>query len=96
MGTWREDTQTGFGLEIDTTGTLTFRCGAGPGRVATISTQRPLTARRWYFVAASFQFAQRGTMTIRQQPVPRHLFHGETDATATTTTSLRPAAPAVR
>ncbi len=91
MGTWREDTQTGFGLEIDATGTLTFRCGAGTGRVATISTQRPLSARRWYFVAASFDSAT-GTMTVRQQPVSLHLFHGETDATATATTGLRPTA----
>jgi N,N-dimethylformamidase len=91
MGTWREDTQTGFGLEIDATGTLTFRCGAGPGRVTTVSTQHPLTARRWYFIAASFDAAA-GTISVRQEPVPRHLFHTETAATASTATSVRPTA----
>ncbi len=91
LGTWREDKQSGFGLEIDGTGRLSFRCGAGPGRVSSVTMAAPLTARRWYFVAATFDSAA-GTMTVRQQPVSRHLFHAETSATATAVGGARPAA----
>jgi N,N-dimethylformamidase len=46
MGTWCEATQVGFGLEIDAGGALSFRIGAGPDRVASVSTGTSLGAPR--------------------------------------------------
>lgn len=89
MGTWCEATQTGFGLEIDASGALSFRIGAGPGQVASVSSGATLNARRWYFAAASFDAAT-GMMTIRQEALASHGFHVETAGVATATTVLRP------
>ena len=42
MGTWCEQEEVGYGLEIGHDGALTLRIGAGPGRVADrASTSRP-------------------------------------------------------
>jgi N,N-dimethylformamidase len=90
MGTWREDTETGYGLEIDATGALSFRCGAGCGRVTSVSMGTPLVARRWYFVAASYDSTS-GTMTVLQEPVLEHFFDSATTSAATATANLHPA-----
>ena len=90
MGTWAEATQSGFGLEIGDDGTLTFRIGAGPGRVASVSSNAKLVARRWYFAAASFD-AETGRMTLWQEPVPRHDFHAEADAVVAAAATVKAA-----
>ncbi|HZF05918.1 MAG TPA: LamG-like jellyroll fold domain-containing protein, partial [Patescibacteria group bacterium] len=63
MGTWAEDRGSGFALMLDETGALAFLIGAAP-----VSTGTPLTARRWYHVAASVDLAA-GTVTLRQTPL---------------------------
>ncbi len=91
MGTWCEATQTGFGLEIDAGGALSFRIGAGPDRVASVSTEASLSVRRWHFVAASFDAAA-GALTIWQEPLAGNGFHAEASVVASAATTLRPAA----
>ena len=66
MGTWAEDRGSGFALMLDETGALAFLIGAAP-----VSTGTPLTARRWYHVAASVDLAV-GTVTLRQTPLADH------------------------
>ena len=66
MGTWAEDRGSGFALMLDETGALAFLIGAAP-----VSTGTPLTARRWYHVAASIDLAV-GTVTLRQTPLADH------------------------
>ena len=66
MGTWAEDRGSGFALMLDETGALAFLVGA-----VLISTGAPLTARRWYHVAASVDLGM-GTVTLRQTPLADH------------------------
>ena len=66
MGTWAADRGSGFALMLDETGALAFLIGAAP-----VSTGTPLTARRWYHVAASIDLAV-GTVTLRQTPLADH------------------------
>jgi len=66
MGTWAADRGSGFALMLDETGALAFLIGAAP-----VSTGTPLTARRWYHVAASIDLAA-GTVTLRQTPLADH------------------------
>jgi N,N-dimethylformamidase len=63
MGTWAEDRGAGFALMLDEAGALAFLVGA-----ALVSTGVPLTARRWYHVAATVDLAA-GTVTLRQTPL---------------------------
>jgi len=63
MGTWAADRGSGFALMLDETGALAFLIGAAP-----VSTGTPLTARRWYHVAASVDLAI--TTAIRAAPGP--------------------------
>src|ERR1700674_4049608 len=66
MGTWCEASETGFGLELDASGALALRMGAGRGRVSAISSGVAMSRRRWYLVAASHD-AERGTVTLWQE-----------------------------
>ncbi len=66
MGTWAEDRGAGFALMLDDAGALAFLVGA-----ALVSTAVPLTARRWYHVAAAVDLAA-GTVTLRQTPLADH------------------------
>lgn len=92
LGTWCEQAQAGFGLEVAADSTLLLRIGAGPGKVATLSSGAALTARRWYFVACAFDAAT-GTATLWQEPMPAHDFHTER---AVTVTRIVPHAPTPR
>ncbi len=76
LGTWCEADQTGYGLELDATGAVTVRLGAGAGQVAMLSTGVPLSRRRWYRVAAAID-AERGTATVWQEPLDGHDFTPE-------------------
>jgi N,N-dimethylformamidase len=66
MGTWAEDRGAGFALMLDERGALACLVGG-----AVVSTGVPLTARRWYHVAASVDLAA-GTATLRQTPLAEH------------------------
>ncbi|MGH7154405.1 MAG: N,N-dimethylformamidase beta subunit family domain-containing protein, partial [Acetobacteraceae bacterium] len=90
MGTWSDATHTGFGLEIDDDGALTFRIGAGPGRVASVRSSGKLIARRWYLAAASFD-AEAGRLTLWQEPQSRRDFHAEAVSVVSAATDLKPA-----
>jgi N,N-dimethylformamidase len=91
MGTWCEQEEMGYGLEIGHDGGLTLRIGAGPGRVITISSTVPMT-RRWYLAAAAFD-AEQGTATLWQEPISGHDFHTERPVRITAS-AQRPAAVA--
>ena len=69
LGTWCEAAQTGFGIEIGTDGAFALRVGG-----TTLSSGAKLQARRWYFVAATFEAAT-GTITLWQEPRTDHDFH---------------------
>jgi N,N-dimethylformamidase len=66
MGTWAEDRRAGFALILDEAGALALVVGT-----ALVSTGAPLTARRWYHVAASVDLVA-GTVTLRQTPLADH------------------------
>jgi N,N-dimethylformamidase len=59
IGNWRDETSSGFALVIDEAGALAMRLGDGGGAVAEVSTGKPLAARRWHLVAASYDAATR-------------------------------------
>ena len=66
MGTWAEDRGAGFALMLDEAGALAFLVGP-----ALVSTGVPLSARRWYHVAAAVDLAA-GTVMLRQTPLADH------------------------
>ncbi len=61
LGSWSAE-QGGYGLVLDTDGSLGFRAGSGP----VVSTGVPLHRRQWYFVAASYD-AGAGTVRLSHQ-----------------------------
>jgi N,N-dimethylformamidase len=67
MGPWSINEQIGYGLGIDDEGRLEFRVGAGT-RIETITADKPLVPRIWYFVAASFD-PKTGAATVYQRAV---------------------------
>jgi len=85
MGTWAEDRGTGFALMLDETGALAFLIGA-----ALVSTGAPLTARRWYQVAASVDLTA-GTVTLRQTPLAEHAPSPEQSVAVTAAIRATPA-----
>jgi N,N-dimethylformamidase len=66
MGTWAADHRTGFALMLDEAGALAMRVGP-----TVVSTAAPLTARRWYHVAASVDL-EAASVTLRQTPLANH------------------------
>jgi N,N-dimethylformamidase len=85
MGTWAADRGAGFALLVDEHGALALLVGR-----ALVSTQSPLTARRWYHVAASVDLAS-GTVTLRQTPLGDHTVSLEPPVEVTTTVRAAPA-----
>ena len=65
MGTYSPALSAGFGLALDPAGALEFRIGSAQ------VTGEILQARRWYFVAASFD-AETGTVRLVQRSVGDH------------------------
>jgi N,N-dimethylformamidase len=53
MGTWREQSNVGYGLEIDAQGHLSLRVGDGH-RFGTVRLPTPLSERRWQLVGVRF------------------------------------------
>jgi N,N-dimethylformamidase len=68
LGTWCEQTGTGFGLYIDEAGALAVCVGAGSGTFECLSTGTPLVGRQWYAAAASFD-ADSGELRVFQRPL---------------------------
>ncbi len=71
MGTWCEASRTGCGLELDEAGGLVLRAGS-----ASLATNVPLLAERWYRVAGTVDGAT-GALTLSQAPVPGNGFHAQ-------------------
>jgi N,N-dimethylformamidase len=64
---WAAAQNAGFGLFIDDDGCAAVWVGDGRGGVARLSSGKPLLARCWYFVGASFD-AGSGTLRLYQEP----------------------------
>jgi N,N-dimethylformamidase len=84
IANWRGETASGFALLIDGTGALAMRLGDGSGGVAEVSTGRPLAARRWHLVAASYDAATR-KLRVCQEPIETPL---EVSSAASVTGSI--------
>ncbi len=67
IANWRGETTRGFALLIDGMGALAMRLGDGSGRVSEVSTGKPLAARRWHLVAASYDAATK-ELCVYQDP----------------------------
>lgn len=65
---WSDATKAGYGLFIDEDGCLALWMGDGNGKVDKISTEKPLEAKTWFFVGASYD-ASSGTVEIHQKPL---------------------------
>lgn len=66
MSKWQDRRQAGFALVIRA-GRLALQLGDGKGNVEAFSTRSPLLARRWYFVAVSYD-AETQRVTLYQEP----------------------------
>jgi N,N-dimethylformamidase len=66
---WRDGA--GVALTIGPDGALTVMLGDGSGRAEIVSTGKPLLAREWYFVAASFDGGAR-RLAMYQEPLARY------------------------
>jgi N,N-dimethylformamidase len=65
---WSDAGQAGYGLFIDDKNCVSFWSGDGRGQVQKVSTGKPLIAKHWYFVGASFD-ASTGKVVVFQKPV---------------------------
>ena len=63
---WQDRRRSGFALVIRA-GRLALQLGDGQGNVEVVSTTKPLLARQWYFVAASYD-AETRRVTLYQEP----------------------------
>ena len=87
MGTWAEDRGDGIALMLDEDGALALLVGR-----ALVTTGVPLTARRWYHVAASVDLPA-GTVTLRQTPLADHAPSLEQPAAVTAAIRASPSPP---
>lgn len=65
---WSESEQAGYGVFLDGDRGLSLWFGDGAGRVEKFRTETPLTASQWYFVAATWDAAER-SVRLYQEPV---------------------------
>ena len=66
---WRDRDKAGAALIITKeNGSLALCLGNGKGKIQTINTGKPLIAREWYFVAASYD-AKSKSVTLVQEPL---------------------------
>ncbi len=71
MAKYQERTKAGFALVIsERDGSLALLLGDGRGNQEILSTGKPLLAREWYFVAASYD-AKTRAVTLHQEPLVR-------------------------
>ncbi len=86
-GRWNGRTGAGFALGIDESGGLALRLGDGRGGVAEVASGKPMLAREWYFVAASYDAAT-GTVSLYQEPLVPYA-RTDTAVAITTPVALR-------
>jgi N,N-dimethylformamidase len=84
IANWHGETTRGFALLIDGAGALALRLGDGSGGVAEVSTGKPLAARRWHLVAATYD-AARKELCVYQDPIETPL---EVSSAASATSSV--------
>ncbi len=72
IANWHGATASGFALMIDRTGALAMRLGDGSGRISEVGTGKPLAARRWHLVAASYDAAT-GELCVYQDSIGSQL-----------------------
>ena len=65
---WSAPDNAGYGLFIDEDGSLSLWIGDGDGKIERLSTDKPMRASDWYFVAASYD-AGSGRVNLYQQQV---------------------------
>ena len=71
MSRWGAKSKSGFILGISGDGGLTLTLGDGNGHTEEIETGKPLLAREWYFVGASYD-AGSGEVRLYQEPLVRY------------------------
>lgn len=72
LAKWSSATDRGFALMIDESGALALMIGDEAGRLAMVSSGRPLLPREWYFAAASFHAPSRRVI-LYQEPLVRYV-----------------------
>ena len=65
---WDEKNAAGFGMFIDEQGHLSCKIGNGTGKIAEISSKKPLLRKVWYLAAVTFD-SKTGKIKIFQEPV---------------------------
>ena len=86
---WNHGSAGGFILGLDEAGALCLTLGDGSG-TQTISTDKPLLAREWYFVAASYD-AQTKEVRLHQEPlVPYAMVDSAAEVTRSAATAPKP------
>ncbi len=78
LSRWDDRSKSGFSLDIDEKGALSLVLGDGQGKTETIGTGKPLIAREWYLVAASYDH-QSKQVCLHQSPI---VDHAKIDSTA--------------
>jgi N,N-dimethylformamidase len=84
----RRSADGGFTVSIDAKGALALTLDDGRGKLAELSTGRPLGTRQWYFVAASYD-AAKGEAVLIQEPVA-NLARDESRAAKKFAADIRP------
>lgn len=65
---WDKAAGSGFALIIDAQGCVALQISDGKGGITTVSTERPMLARRWYRVGAAYD-GETGIMRVFQHPL---------------------------
>ena len=73
LGTWSEQTDTGFSIGISPEGCLELCLGHGHGDNTIVATDSTLQTRHWYLVAASYDH-RNGETCLYQLPMSGHRF----------------------
>jgi N,N-dimethylformamidase len=85
---WRQDIGAGWKLSLDQAGTPVLTIGDGAAQTC-VSSGRPLIARLWYHVVASWDGAR---IAVVATPLPKQGFHRETAQRGERPCQTRPAA----
>jgi N,N-dimethylformamidase len=67
---WRQDTRAGWRFGLDAGGRLELVLGDGKGNTARVATDKPVLAREWLFVCASYDAAS-GAIQVSQASLDR-------------------------
>ncbi len=89
IANWDEASASGFALTIDDNGAAAMRLGDGSGGVTSVSTGKPLAARRWHLVTAAYDAAA-GALCVSQDFIGSQL-EASASASATGVVGFTPA-----